>query len=116
MILSDEMWERLRPATEPFEGIDRVDIEMGLTVGEFKLFEAGDSIAITSPFGHILRIGMAGGELEELFEIEKQITEYAAMEGYKTIEIIGRPGWEKVLQGYDRVAVMLRKEVGYGIH
>ena len=38
------------------------------------------------------------------------------MEGYKTIEIIGRPGWEKVLQGYDRVAVMLRKEVGYGIH
>ena len=32
------------------------------------------------------------------------------------IEIIGRPGWEKALEGYDKIAVILRKEVGYGLH
>ena len=116
MILSDEMWERLRPATEPFEGIDRDDVELGLAVGEFHLFECGDSVAITSPFGPVLRIGLAGGELEELVNVEKQILNFASKEGYKMVEIVGRPGWEKVLDGYERVAVMLRKAVGYGLH
>ena len=116
MILSDEMWERIAPAPEPFEGIDRVEIERGLQQGEFRLFMAGDSIAITAPFGEVLRIGLAGGEIEDLLNVEKQLTEYALMKKYKFLEIIGRPGWERVLDGYERIAVMLRKEVGYGLH
>ena len=56
------------------------------------------------------------GEIKELLTIEKEINQYALKEGFTTLEIIGRAGWEKVLHGYERVAVMLRKDVHHGIH
>ena len=46
-----------------------------------------------------------------MFEIEKEITNYAITNGYKRVEIMGRPGWEKALKGYDKVAVLLRREL-----
>ena len=116
MIISDEMWERLQPATEPFEGVERDDVELGLIRGDYKLFSSGNSVAIVSPFNNILRIGLAGGEIKELLTIEKEINQYALKEGFTTLEIIGRAGWEKVLHGCERVAVMLRKDVHHGIH
>ena len=36
---------------------------------------------------------------------------------FDSVEIIGRPGWERVLQGYRRTAVLLRKELDcHGLH
>jgi len=36
---------------------------------------------------------------------------YAKEHGFTNVEIIGRPGWERVLKGYDRAAVLLRKQI-----
>ena len=116
MILSDRLWRKIQPATAPFEGVDRKEVEIGLLKGDYQLFESGDSVAITSAFENVLRIGLAGGALDELVDVEKQIQRFAIKEGFTMIEIIGRPGWEKALEGYDKIAVILRKEVGYGLH
>ena len=39
------------------------------------------------------------------------IEKYAKKRNYKYIDILGRKGWEKVLNGYNKKAVLLRKEV-----
>lgn len=116
MIISDETWSILAPATEAFEGLCRGDVESGLLSGEFMLFQGSKSAAVTCAYGKSLRVGLAGGDLDELIEIEEDICSYARENGYRCVEIVGRPGWERVLNDYTRTAVLLRKELGYGIH
>ena len=117
MIISDRIWDIIEPATARFEGVSRVDIERGLMAGDYEIFERGSSVAVTAHFGSSIRIGLAGGHIDELLEIERDIYDHAVAHGYENVEIIGRPGWERQLPGYERVAVILRKEVHrYGLH
>ena len=116
MIISDEMWGILAPSTEAYEDLQRKDVESGLLSGEFMLFRSPNSLAVTCAYGKSLRIGLAGGDLEELLDIEEEICSYARTNGFTRVEIIGRPGWERMLYGYRRTAVLLRKELGYGLH
>ena len=116
MILTDELWDMLEPATASFEGVKRRDVEEGLQSGQYHLFATERSAAVTAEFGAALRIGLAGGNLEDLLDIEVDICDFAKDRGYQAVEIIGRPGWERVLDGYERKAVLLRKEIGYGLH
>ena len=95
-MMSDYIWDLLYPATEGFEGVE--------------------SAAVTCDFGESLRIGLAGGNLDELKELEKEICSFAKEQNYRFVEIIGRPGWERELTDYKRTAVLLRKELGYGLH
>jgi hypothetical protein len=74
-------------------------------------FSRGQSAALVAIHGDILRIGVAGGELSDLREVEVDILNYAQKGGFKYIDIVGRPGWEKALPGYNRAAVLLRKKV-----
>ena len=99
MIISDEMWDILAPSTEPYEDISREDVESGLLSGEFILFKTPNSVAVTCAYGKSLRIGLAGGT-----------------NGFTSVEIIGRPGWERMLDGYRRTAVLMRKELVNGLH
>ena len=87
MIISDEMWNILAPSTEPYEDITREDLESGLENGEFVMLD-----------------------------MEKAICSYAREKGFVSVEIIGRPGWERVLPNYERTAVLLRKELSHGVH
>jgi hypothetical protein len=117
LIISDEMWDILSPATEAYENISREDVESGLLSGEFRLFRGSRSLAVTCAYGESLRVGLAGGDLQELQDIERDICAYARQRGYSYVEIVGRPGWEKVLTGYQRTAVLMRKELGsHGLH
>jgi hypothetical protein len=116
LIISDEMWSILAPSTEAYEDLQRKDVESGLLSGEFMLFRSPNSLAVTCAYGKSLRIGLAGGDLEELLDIEEKICSYARINGFTSVEIIGRPGWERMLDGYRRTAVLLRKELGYGLH
>jgi hypothetical protein len=79
--------------------------------GVFSFFSRKNSAAIVASYGDTLRIGIAGGDLDELQDIEEEICEYALQGGYIYIDIIGRVGWERVLPDYERVAVVLRKQV-----
>lgn len=56
-------------------------------------------------------IWLAGGELEELKEVERNIALWAREQGARKVIIRGRPGWEKVLEGYRRAYVALEKDL-----
>jgi hypothetical protein len=115
-MISDYVWDLLLPSTENFESVDRQDVELGLDNGSFTLFQGERSAAVTCAYGESLRIGLAGGDLEELKEIEEKICSFAKDNEFRFIEIIGRPGWEKALTDYKKTAVLLRKELNHGLH
>ena len=61
------------------------------------------------PAGRQLHYWLAGGDLEELQEIEKRVSENARKNGCTQASIIGRRGWGRSL-GFDEMAtVMARK-------
>tara|TARA_R110002020_G_scaffold249794_1_gene463810 strand:+ start:742 stop:1089 length:348 start_codon:yes stop_codon:yes gene_type:complete len=115
-MISDHVWELLAPATVAYEDVGREEVEQGLSEGTFTLFESPKSAAVTCAFGDSLRIGLAGGNLQELKQIEEEICAFAKARNYRFVEIIGRPGWERELTDYKRTAVLLRKELGHGLH
>ena len=112
MVITDKIWEHLLPAVlNTNEDFKREDLEKGIKSGSYKLFTNDKSSALTASYNSILRIGLAGGDLESLKEIEKKIEKYAKKRKYKYIDILGRKGWERALDGYNKKAVLLRKEL-----
>tara|TARA_R100000315_G_scaffold48802_1_gene23110 strand:- start:577 stop:864 length:288 start_codon:yes stop_codon:yes gene_type:complete len=93
------------------DGIQKEEVRQALHSGEFSFFSRENSAAIVAADGDTLRIGLAGGDIYELLEIETEIEIYARAEGFERLEIMGRPGWERVLEGYEKVAVLMRKEL-----
>ena len=57
------------------------------------------------------RIWLAGGEMEELIEAEKDICIWARERGCDSMEIIGRKGWERQLKDYQPTATILVKDL-----
>jgi hypothetical protein len=57
------------------------------------------------------RIWLAGGDMDELLEAEKELRVWAKERGCESMEIIGRKGWERVLTEYKSSAVILTKEL-----
>lgn len=84
--------------------------------GHAQLWPCEKSAAVTEivayPRYRAVRIWLAGGDLEELRRLEGLICLWAyTQHGCTRSEIVGRAGWEKALEGYDKVAVVLRKEI-----
>lgn len=57
------------------------------------------------------RIWLAGGDMEELIEAEKDICIWARERGCDSMEIIGRKGWERQLRDYKPTATVLVKDL-----
>lgn len=57
------------------------------------------------------RIWLAGGDMEELIEAEKNICIWARERGCDSMEIIGRKGWERQLRDYKPTATVLVKDI-----
>jgi hypothetical protein len=111
MFITDNIWKLLEPASQTGDEATREEIEDGLQSGFFRLFTNDKSAAVVADHRGVLRIGLAGGELESLKKIEKKIVKYAKKKNYKSIDILGRVGWEKALTGYKKKAILLRKEI-----
>ena len=111
MKLTDEIWQILEPAAKIGDKASREDIETALEKGQYQLFQKNKSAAVTAPIKNSLRVGLAGGDLKDLIEIEKDIEEFARSRYFNCIDILGREGWEKVLPGYEKKAVLLRKDI-----
>jgi hypothetical protein len=105
------MWEMLAPATKPYENLGRDYIEQKLESGEYVLFKSNKACCVGSLIGQTFRVGLAGGDLKELINLEKYIILHAKQKNCKKMEIVGRSGWEKVLNNYKRTAVILQKEI-----
>lgn len=65
---------------------------------------------VSYPQYKVGRIWLAGGDLDELVEAEKDVSEWAREKGCDGMEIIGRHGWKKKLSDYKAVATVLVKE------
>lgn len=63
------------------------------------------------PNGRVLRIWLAGGDLDELLHFLPAADAYAREQGCIQVEVEGRPGWERVLAGYAKRRVILVKEL-----
>ena len=111
MILSNRIWSLLKPSTDIADNLSKEEIEKGLENGSYQMFIDEKSVVITADYQEALRIGLAGGELNSLKNLEKKIIKYAKEKKYKYVDILGRMGWEKSLKGYKKQAVLLRKEI-----
>jgi hypothetical protein len=112
MVITDKIWEQLFPSVDyGRELITRKDLEKGIENGTYQLFKDDHCSVITASFAKTLRIGIAGGNLDSLVKIEEKVEKYAKKRQYDNIEIVGRAGWEKVLNGYKKQKVILRKEI-----
>ena len=66
---------------------------------------------IAYPKGRAIRFWLAGGDLDELQEMEKMLTEQAKALGCDHAEIMGRRGWARALNGYEEAATVLRRKL-----
>tara|TARA_R100000278_G_C5353972_1_gene122845 strand:+ start:148 stop:483 length:336 start_codon:yes stop_codon:yes gene_type:complete len=111
MILSDKIWNLLEPATKLAEDLSREELEKNLYTGYYKLFTYKDSACVIAETKDSIRIGLGGGKINEIKKIVDKIEKFAKEKKINYIEILGRAGWEKSLNGYKRKAILLRKEV-----
>ena len=110
--ITNKIWEQLLPSIiYSEEPVSRQELEKGVENGEYQLFKNDDCSVITACFEKTLTIGIAGGELKSLIKIAEKVEKYAKKRQYNNIKIIGRSGWEKVLEGYKKQKVIFEKEI-----
>lgn len=120
----DQWW----PLIEPFvaRGLEYADgkyttddIREGLKARQYQLWIANtlDSIAITQvidyPQKRVCLVVMVAGNYMDRWveEMETTFAMWGKERGCHTIEAFCRPGWEKVLKGWDKLHVVLRREL-----
>ena len=114
----DTNWERCKPyLADTLEGLWTLEaVEQEIREGRAVLWPMERSACVTQihahPKGRVLRLWLAGGDLQELLHFLPVADMYAAEQGCMAIEIEGRAGWEKVLTGYSKRRVILIKEIG----
>jgi hypothetical protein len=115
-----EEWERLWPILAPAldhagHTHDEADLLEAIASGALQFWPGEHSAVVTELIAYprfaALRLFLAGGELQELKAMERQITEWAQMQGCARIEIGGRGGWQRALPGYMRLCTVLAKPI-----
>ena len=118
MIVSE--WLRCRPwllaALE--HAVDRFnedDIVRGLLNGEYQLWPGPDAAVVTQiavyPQRKVLLFFLAGGNLNTLTGMERDIAERAKAAGITQVEIVGRRGWLRALDGYEERFTMMTRDL-----
>jgi len=93
------------------------DIWDGIVTGNFQFWPGEKSAVVTEiqiyPQQKTMHIFLAGGDLEELLEMEKSIRAYATTIGCNSMSISGRRGWVKIFEsdGWQEVCTTIAKEL-----
>jgi hypothetical protein len=66
---------------------------------------------IDYPRKRIVNMSLAGGSLDDMRVFEPVMTTFARRNGCTESQIMGREGWHRVLPGYRRCGLMLRKSL-----
>lgn len=111
--------KHIKAAIESFGNVmSYEDVIEGLELGQYKLWPGSDSVIITEsvelPLAKVLNLALAGGNLEELELMLRNIEAWAKENGYKRISLIGRPGWSKSFlknNGYKANWIIMAKEL-----
>lgn len=117
MMEVDLLRELLTPAINRSRQMTWPDVYDAILSEKVQLWTGEKSAMVTYiydvPDGKSLCWLLAGGELEEITKgLMPIIEEWAKLEGCTQAEIIGRPGWERVLKDYKNTKeVKLIKEL-----
>lgn len=96
------------------------DIWDGIVTGNFQLWPGEKSAVVTEiqiyPQAKVMHIFLAGGDLEELLEMEKSVRAFAETIGCNSMSISGRRGWVKIFErdGWEEVCTSIVKELNNG--
>jgi hypothetical protein len=115
-----EEWERLWPVLKPaldYAGHthDEADLLEAIAAGALQFWPGENSAIVTEivsyPRFGALRFFLAGGDLAELKTMEPRIIAWARQFGCARVEIGGRRGWRRALQGYTPLCTVLTKPI-----
>jgi hypothetical protein len=111
----------IRRAVKLWGREDTLDVAGALLKGEYQCFLAvkdGKPIAVAITQLARTRNGMvadipyvAGEHLTEWIKFTQDVFSWCKAQGCVLVEGIGRPGWERVLPGFDRTGITLRKRL-----
>lgn len=92
------------------------DVVERINSGEFQFWRSESSCVVTTidifPRIKQLTVIIGAGDLKEINDhIRPIIEEWARDIGCDTMLIMGRPGWQRALEGYRRTAVVLEKKL-----
>lgn len=93
------------------------DIWQGIVNGSFQFWPGDKSAVVTEiqiyPQRKVMHIFLAGGDLDELLEMEKSVRAYAQTIGCNSMSISGRRGWVRIFQsdGWQEVCTTISKEL-----
>jgi hypothetical protein len=116
----DKTWERCAQYIEAALGYAHdshslADVRQSVDEGTAQFFPFEKSAIVTEivdyPNRSVCRIWLAGGDMDELLEGEKIVSDWAKSLGCHGMEIIGRKGWQKVLKEYEPTSIVLVKEL-----
>ena len=116
MLLSADAREHIAAALAHSGDMHSVDsvLEM-VEEGSAVLHQRPHSTFVTQEFelpkARQLHFWLAGGDLDDLIEAEKEIVDDARYRGITKVTIIGRPGWQKKLEGFRQAGVILVKDI-----
>lgn len=96
------------------------DVLDGVLRGDFQFWPGDKSAVVTEiqiyPQKKVMHIFLAGGDLEELLEMEKSVRAFAETIGCNSMSISGRRGWVKIFErdGWEEVCTSIVKELDNG--
>ena len=96
------------------------DIVSAVYAGQMQFWPAENSCAVTEivtfPRRKVLHIFLAGGEMQEIVDMDGPAADFAKANGCTAMTIAGRRGWKKVLseRGYEELNTALIKEINCG--
>ena len=111
MVLTEEIWAGLVPAARMTEGFTKDDLEKGIKGHQCFLFTKNKSACVCIKIKNTLRIALGGGDMDDVKDIVVDIEEFAKKRHFNAVDILGREGWHRVLPGFKKKAVLLRKEI-----
>jgi hypothetical protein len=93
------------------------DIWDGIVDGTFQFWPGEKSAVITEvqiyPQKKTMHIFLAGGDLNELLEMEKSVRAFAKTIGCNSMSISGRRGWLRIFErdGWEEICTTIAKEL-----
>ena len=105
-----------RALAEGYGQMNYADVIDGIKRGEYQFWSSENSCVITTidvfPRLKQLTVIIGAGDLKEIDEIIRPvIEEWARHIDCDTMLIMGRPVWQRALEGYRRTAVVLEKRL-----
>jgi len=97
------------------EGIEGKEMQLFIVVKEDILATVVTSI-YEYPNSKVMTVVLTGGEkMDKWIHLIEQLERWAKDEGCDYMEILGRPGWERVLK-WEKKAVLLKKNIKEELH